>query len=76
MSLKFGWRKWVLIIWACALAFGFGFAVPQAQALDAGCLAQCIEDCGRGKCASVTSSGCTCFWSCLDGSDGTSTCTL
>ncbi|MFW6198874.1 MAG: hypothetical protein ACOC5E_03530 [Acidobacteriota bacterium] len=76
MSLELGWRRWVLIIWACALAFGFGFAVPQAQALDAGCLPQCIDDCGRGNCGNILSDGCNCWWSCADGGGGESSCAL
>ena len=68
------WKKLLLLVWACALAFGITFQSARAEATHSRCTSACARDCGSGNCAGAFSSGCSCLWTCEDGSTGESIC--
>lgn len=70
------WKKAVLILWACALAFGLTISVNQVQAAHSSCGSQCNSACGGRNCEAYEQVGCDCFWWCIDGTEGDSQCVL
>lgn len=69
-------RKWVLVIWACVLAFGISYQLAEAESLHSSCRQACKVGCGATNCASYVQNGCTCHFLCKDGGTGESQCVL
>lgn len=71
------WKQLLLLVWACALAFGLTFQVSQAEAAHAGCYSGCVRVCkSHGGCDAAVSMGCNCAWACGDGTGGSAICVL
>lgn len=75
---RFGFKKILLLVWACALAFGLTFQAAEASARHAAtCSQQCNAQCKKsGDCGAYNGNGCSCDWLCGDGTEGSSTCVL
>ncbi len=74
MHLRANWRRNLVIAWACALAFGLSFTYEQAEAAHAGCGSTCRAQCGGRNCDYYVQEGCTCYYYCADGDEGSTTC--
>ena len=70
-------RVYVLLaIWACVLALGIGVQMSHAEALDSSCGSVCATQCANeGGCGFYWTFGCSCFWICDSGKDGSQICT-
>jgi hypothetical protein len=70
------WRKVVILVWACALAFGLAHQTAQAEAAHGPCEQACNRKCGAGNCGAAVSDGCNCDFICDDGTTGGYQCVL
>lgn len=69
-------RKWILIAWACALAFGLSYQLAEAEAAHSSCRVACKVACGADNCSTYVQVGCTCHYLCKDGGSGAAQCVL
>lgn len=69
-------RKWVLVIWACLLAFGLSYQLAEAEALHSSCRQACKFICGADSCDGYVQVGCDCHYLCSNGASGVSQCVL
>jgi len=66
--------KWILVLWACALAFGLSHQLAEAEEAHSSCSRACKTGCGPENCSSYIRVGCECYYFCDDGSSGSTIC--
>ena len=70
-----GWKRILIIAWACALMFGLVYQAEVAEAAHSDCSGECAMICGAGNCFLYSANGCGCTLWCEDGTKHRTICT-